>query len=115
MKDLNAWGRKELMALPQRDRGEVSEYDSLLILSARRKHESGWGVMAIIGVTDGAPVEIACQCCDDIAWSGATFRTDCAFRSGALHAWRKGGKFVVGYATSSLEVEVSDEAIRRTG
>lgn len=105
-KNLNQWSRKDLLSLPERAWGDISQYDSVLILGTRRKHDSGWGIMAIIGVIDHVPVEIACQCCDDIAWSGSMFRTDCAFRSGALHAWRRGSKFVVGYATSSIEIEI---------
>ena len=118
-KSINQWGRDELLKLPTRAWDAESDYDSLLILSTRRKHESGWAIMAIIGVRDRQPVEIACACCDDIEWKlppmvtvgGGSFsigqmRMDCAMRSGALHAWARKAKFRVGVALSSTEVEL---------
>lgn len=119
MKILNDWSRKELLGLPVREWNTDSEYDSVLLLSTRKKHDSGWAIMAIIGVRDGQPVEIACCCCDDIEWKFppaqtvangtlliGQIRMDCAFRSGALHAWKRGAKFRVGTALSSTEIEL---------
>lgn len=123
-KTLNQWSRDELMALPVRGWTEYSEYDSVLLLSTRRKHESGWAKIAIIGVREGHPVEIAASCCDDIEWKfppmlgeGTRFavcqiRMDCALRSGAMHAWvRVSGrsKFRVGEALSSVTIELIRE------
>lgn len=118
-KSLNQWGRDELLKLPTRQWDAESDYDSLLLLSTRRKHDSGWAIMAIIGVRDSQPVEIACACCDDIEWklppmvtvgggaySIGQMRMDCAMRSGALHAWARKAKFRVGAALSSTEVEL---------
>lgn len=120
-KTLNQWSRNELMALPVREWLKYkSEYESVLILSDLRKHENGWAKMAIIGVRDGHPVEIAADCCDDIEWKfppmigGERFtvgqmRMDCALRSGAMHAWtRVSGRsvFRVGNALSSVTIEL---------
>jgi hypothetical protein len=118
-KSLNQWGRDELLKLPTRAWDADSEYDSLLLLSTRRKHDSGWAIMAIIGVRDSQPVEVACACCDDIEWklppmvtvgggaySMGQMRMDFAMRSGALHAWARKAKFRVGAALSSTEVEL---------
>jgi hypothetical protein len=118
-KTLNQWGRDDLLKLPTRAWDAESDYDSLLLLSTRRKHDSGWAIMAIVGVRDGQPVEIACACCDDIEWrlppmmtvGGGTYsigqmRMDCAMRSGALHAWARKAKFRVGAALSSVKVEL---------
>jgi len=114
---VNDWSRKELFALPRRKWGESKEYDSVLIISTRRKHDSGWAIMAIIGVNEQKPVEIACECCDDIEWmfppmkyagnfAIGQIRTDCCFRSGAIHAWSRYSRFRVGLALSSTEIEV---------
>lgn len=116
---LNLWLRRDLLALPTREWSAVSEYDSLLLLSTGRKHDSGWAMMAIIGVRDLKPVEIACRHCDDIEWkfppmsivgnglySIGQMRMDCALKSGALHAWTNLGKFRVGVALSSVTVEL---------
>ena len=112
-KTLNQWSRDELMKLPVRAWNANSEYDSLMTISTRRKHDSGWAMMAIIGVIDSQPVEIACACCDDIEWkmppmvySIGQMRMDCAIRSGALHTWAQKGKFHVGAALSSTIVEL---------
>ncbi len=123
-KTLNQWSRDELMKLPVRAWDADSEYDSLLTLSTRRKHDSGWAMMAIIGVVDSQPVEIACTCCDDIEWklppmvcvgsySIGQMRMDCAMRSGALHTWAQKGKFHVGAALSSTTVELRHNAMYR--
>ena len=117
--DLNSWSYKELMALPVRRWDEEKEYESLLLISTRKKHDSGWAVMAIIGVRNGQPEEIAAACCDDIEWKlppmntgGVSqwdigqFRTDCALRSGALHVWQSYAKFRVGKALSSTTIEM---------
>lgn len=119
MKSLNEWTRKELLALPVRCWSEVSTYDSVLLLSTRKKHDSGWAMIAIIGVKDGAPIEIASACSDDIEWkahpmdvllNGAysigQIRMDCCFKSGALHAWSRYSKFKVGCALSSIDIKV---------
>jgi len=123
VRNLNYWSHKELMALPVRKWYEEKEYDSLMLVSARKKHDSGWSMMAIIGVRDSQPEEIACACCDDIEWklppmrtfgggqwTTGQFRTDCAFRSGALHAWQRGARFRVGAALSSITVELIPNA-----
>jgi len=124
VRDLNSWSHKELMALPVRKWDEEKEYDSLLLVSTRKKHDSGWAVIAIIGVLNYQPEEIACACCDDIEWklppmttfgngkwTTGQFRTDCSFRSGALHAWQRGATFKVGAAFSSTTVEMIPNAI----
>jgi len=116
-KSLNAWTREELLALPVRAWGVESRYDSLLLLSTGEAHDSGWGMMAVIGVRDLQPVEIACQCCDDIEWkfppmcmygqwSTGQIRMDCAIGSGALHPWARDMQFYVGAALSSITIEV---------
>ncbi len=118
-KHINLWSRKELMALPVRPWGGESLYDSLLLTSTRKKHDSGWAVIAIIGVVKNQPHEIAACCCDDIEWKFPTMveygksrytigqvRMDCAMKSGAMHFWQRNAKFKVGMALSSTTVEM---------
>jgi hypothetical protein len=116
-KTINQWSRDDLMGLPVRKWDAESEYDSVLLLSTRKKHESGWAKMAIIGVRGGQPVEIAGSCCDDIEWklppmteysthSIGQMRMDCVLRAGAMHAWSKSGIFRVRWALSSMTIEL---------
>jgi hypothetical protein len=118
-KHINDWTYKELMALPCRKWDDEKVYDSLLITSTRKRHDSGWAVIAIIGCNGFVPEEIACDCCDDIEWklppmktfgngkwTQGQFRTDFAFKSGAFHAWERGSRFRVGIALSSTTIEL---------
>lgn len=51
---------KELLSLPRRDWGEISEYESILIVKTRRMHCSGYNWFAVVGCKDGSfPNEIA--------------------------------------------------------
>lgn len=119
-KEINLWTKKELLALPMRDWSKEGIYDSLLIFSTGRKHDSGWDTMAIIGVTERQPKEICTICSDDIEWklpapqlygvgnkfSLGQFRSDCCIKSGALHVWTDKGMFHVGTALSSITIEL---------
>jgi len=116
-KPLNDWSREELLALPFREWGHESTYDSLLLLPTGEAHDSGWGIMAIIGIRDFQPIEIACGCCDDIEWKLPQMQTvgrftigqmrmDCLLKSGAFHPWERNSLFRVGAALSSVTVEV---------
>lgn len=119
-KSVCQWTKKELLALPVRHWDKDSVYDTVLFLSTGRKHDSGWAAMAIIGVNKGIPIEIASPFSDDIEWilpGAVTFgdcslyrmgqlRMDCATRSGAMQAWRRGFRFKVGSALSSVSIEM---------
>lgn len=99
--------REELMSLPVRQWDDTSKtYDSLLVLSVGRAHDSGWSLILIIGCIRQEPIEIALGCADDIRWhfsQGSSM--DCALPSGAMHFWCKDkGKFRVGPALSSTDV-----------
>jgi len=113
---LNEISRAELLALPTRNWQSSSNYDSIMLLHSRRKHDSGWGIIYVIGVNKGKPVEIAAAP-DDIEWvspapyvcAGRPYgqmRMDCCFRSGAMHAWQYDHKFFVGSALSSTRIDI---------
>lgn len=120
MTHINTMSRKELMALPVRPWDKESLYDSVAIITTRRKHDSGWACMAIIGCNKQVPVEIASMCSDDIEWklpdaqrfgarkqySIGQMRMDCSLKSGAVHAWSSHHRFKVGAALSSIEIEL---------
>lgn len=121
--------RTDLLALPTRRWDEAKVYDSLYIVPTGKKHDSGFSLIAIVGVLhadSGAQrAEIAAHC-DDICWSFPTkhpydriregqhhnvLRTDCLFPSGIFRMWASGehyftGRFKVGCALSSTSVEL---------
>jgi hypothetical protein len=105
---VNGSKRDDLMKLPVRKWDDVNKtYDSLMILADGKKHDSGWGMIVIIGCISQNPVEIAVCCADDITWHfNQTHRMDCALPSRAMHFWcAKGkGKYRVGCALSSTDV-----------
>ena len=53
------YGKRELLNLPQRDwRTEESKYDGLLLVSTKRKHDSGYCDFAVVGERNLKPVEL---------------------------------------------------------
>lgn len=118
-KDLNKWTRKELLSLPKREWCTKSIYDSVLLLSTRKRHDSGWAMMFVIGVNHGEPIEIASSHSDDVGWilgSGingsyktSPIRIDCPLVSGAIQVWSRYGRFQVGEALSSITIELIPE------
>lgn len=122
--------RKALLALPHRKWDAVSVYDSLYIVPTRKKHDSGYMMIAVIGANTDADKkhlvgEIAAWC-DDINWCfpvahpydqirpgvhTSVLRTDMLFPSGIVHMWASGehyfkGRFKVGRSLSSTEIEL---------
>ena len=117
--------RKELLALPvcKFTEQESRKYASLLIVPAKKLHDSGYRLMAIVGLDKkGKPIEIA-DFCDDIEWripminagsrlAYSPLRTDMYANLNCLHAWTRYGYFTV-WGCSSAEVTlVLDEKWR---
>lgn len=116
--------RKVLLALPVRQWDTNSVYDSLFLVPTGNKHDSGFSVIAIVGVIN-KKAEIAAYC-DDVCWTfpkehphgrmeagknRMILRTDCYWPSGIMRMWGSGehyfkGLFRVGMALSSTDVEL---------
>lgn len=100
---------KELRSLPIRAWDKTTTYRSLLVIPTGKKHESGYAIMAIIGVDEkGVPIEIAADC-DDICWkiyeaTSYDFRTDMLYPQNAIHFWSAKYDFRVGSSLSSTDV-----------
>lgn len=108
------WGdysRKELLNLPSRTTYGDSVYDAILIVPAGMKHDSGYMCIAIIGVRDNHPVEIAAYPDDVNLFAGLyhellpSLRIDCSYPQGVLHLWDRSLQFVVGESFSSTEIK----------
>lgn len=109
MLSVNGSTRKELLSLPRcKWDDKTKEYDSIMILSKGVKHDSGWGIMVIIGCIHREPKEIAAECPDHIMWNfSANPEMDCALPSRAMHFFLRGqGKFRVGMDISSVDIHV---------
>ncbi len=92
---------------------EQSVYDYIYLVPTRRKHESGWMTVAIVGVMIAGKDrmgEIA-SFPDDINWIptiedgyNAPMRTDCVYPGGILRVWRPNSNVVVHGSYSSTDV-----------
>jgi len=121
-KTLSNWTRAEFEALPFRKSWNEHEvFDDLVILPARKLHDSGYRVMNFVGVRKGVPVCLLSGCSDVVhfegiggtgRWNGnrrdlpesTKWNIDCLPRSGLLHLFNHGGGIEVGGALSSFEI-----------
>lgn len=99
----------ELRKLPVRKWDDVKAYHSICVINSRKKHDSGWALMQIIGLDKNRkPIEIAAHC-DDINWyipSEAGLRNDMFYPSGVIHFWSNRCYFMVGSCTPSTDVKL---------
>lgn len=114
--------RKELLDLPVckfSDQGK-RRYSSLLIVPTKELHDSGYRLMAIVGLDeDGKPIEIA-DFCDDIEWKTPILHRGSPIEMGALrtdmhpdidsiHCWTRHGYFTVWGCSSATITLVLDK------
>ncbi len=103
--------KSELLVLPYRN-DAPTVYDSLLLVPSRLKHDSGYMRIAVIGVREGVPVEIAAMPDDLNLYANqyhefiASVRMDCSYPSGVLHLWDRNSQFQVGSSYSSTDIKV---------
>lgn len=117
--------RADLLKLPIRKWDESKVYDALYIVPTGKKHDSGYSLIAIVGVLQDKQqmAEIAAYC-DDICWSfplrhpydhagkhSHVLRIDCLYPSGIFRVWGSGenyfkGRFRVGASLSSTDVDL---------
>lgn len=111
--------RDELLSLPQKPFSEIRTYEYIVIVPTRRKHDSGWRLMALIGATKGddnkyRPTELIGYC-DDINWIFPDnvhnckylnrLRTDMTI-SNCCRVWSDIFKFQVGCCCSSTDIKL---------
>jgi hypothetical protein len=117
--------RKELLELPMCKFSEQGEhrYSSLLIVPTKELHDSGYRLMAIVGLDEhGKPIEIA-DFCDDIEWKTpilhlgshiemGALRTDMYPDIDSIHCWTSHGYFTVCGCSSATITLVLEERKR---
>ena len=112
-KTIHDWKKRELLKLPF-NRDSNVHYESFLLVPDGKKHESGWGWIAMIGLIDDIPTCIAGYC-DSLTvfdkWdiehgysdSVPHVRFDATYPSGILHLWVRGYDMSVdGYSSSDI-------------
>ena len=105
--------RKDFDSLPHRATWNMETiYDTILLFPTKRKHDSGYACMMIVGVADGLAVEIAANGCDDICWHIPdpieskyiqSIRNNCILKNGGMH-FHGYGRFKVGCPLSSIYI-----------
>lgn len=107
MKSMNV-SRKDLEAAPERKWNEESDYSSIYLLPTKKKHDSGWHLICIVGLKDGSLEKAAY--CDDVCWNfnapmrDMGLRMDMTYPGGVTHIWSNDYKFKVGTSLSSTDV-----------
>jgi len=77
------WKRKQFLTLPSREYWNSKElpFDSLVLLPTKRKHNSGYMMMDIVGIRDNQPVLLLSGCSDVIHLDGTGGRESLELRS----------------------------------
>ena len=114
---LNTIKREELLNLPQKDFNKIETYEWIIVVPTRRKHDSGWRLMALVGgkkVGDHyEPVELIGYC-DDINWkfpknmNHNILRSDMTL-SNCIRIWSNNHVFKVGTCISSTDIEIIED------
>lgn len=111
---MSTHGRAELLAAPDRDGWQgPTIYKSIYLVPSKKKHDSGYHLIRIVGVKEDGSLEGAAYC-DDICWrhEGAPnqydymMRIDMTYPGGIVRRWDWHRKFIVGASLSSTDVTV---------
>ncbi len=102
--------KSDLLTLPKRDWGKTTTYTSILLVSTRTKHDSGYNLFTVIGVDDGEPIEIAGYMDDLILGEhnktlAGSVHIDCSMR-GVFQVWGPGCNFQVPPTLSTTVINV---------
>ena len=114
---LNNIKREELLNLPQKEFNKIEVYDWIIVVPTRRKHDSGWRLMALVGGKKVGkhyePVELIGYC-DDINWrfpknmNHNILRSDMTL-SNCIRFWSNNHSFKVGTCLSSTDIEIIED------
>ena len=101
---------KALLKLPYRGDKVIKQsiYNSIAVINTGLKHDSGFALMALIGLDENyKPIEII-GFCNDIKWelNGLSFSNDMLYPSGATHFWSLDANFEVAYCTSTTLINL---------
>lgn len=116
------WTCKQLLDVEDRPTGWYDsdrQYNSVVVIGNRTRHDSGYMCMTILGVWrdgGGLQIERCARGSDDLGWElppcqslliGTAPRTDCLWPSGAMRFWVSPGYYItVGSGLSSITLTV---------
>ena len=100
--------KKSLLQLPKRAQNKTTIYDSIVLINSRKKHDSGYAIMYIVGYINLKPVEIIRGSTDSIIWNlnGLHLYTDMFYPSGLIHFFNFDCKIEVSEALSTTFVNL---------
>ena len=103
--------RKSLLQLPKRNYNIKSTYDSIIIVNSRKKHDSGYSIMYIVGCIDNEPIEIIGNYCDSIDWQFNSLKVgvDMLYPSGLVRFFGINCKLEVGFSVSTTYIKLIKE------
>jgi hypothetical protein len=132
MKNINEMTRKEFEALPCREWNEdIGEFNSMVILPKRKKHDSGYRCMDFVAVKNDNTTLCRLSGCSDVIhidgiggygdnWLNkyttvpklippSGWSIDCLPKSGLLRIWPSSNKMICGLPLSSFEVYAKEK------
>lgn len=104
--------RKSLLQLPEREWDTKSIYDSIILINSRKKNNSGYTIMYIVGCINNKPIEIISDYCDTINWqfNGLKLGTDMLYPSGLTRFFGVDCKIEVGASLSTTCIKLIKKA-----
>lgn len=123
MNSINAAKRRDLLNSPQRGSWDsTSYYSSVLLVPSGKKHDSGYHLIALVGmvIQDEKYILELVGYCDDVEWQVSPnvellwgknhlsniVQMDCSFPAGVIRVWSYKNHFQVGACLSSTTVTV---------
>ena len=114
-KDVTKWTRADLLGLPVKDWHVTKQYHGIMLVPTYRLHDSGWRLIAVVGLDESFdPVEIAAYC-DDVQWR--TIKTDYGIncdmlpKTNIVRFHSNNLMFEVGLSLSTTEIRIVGEPL----
>lgn len=93
--DIELATRRYFQSLPVRPYGQVGmQYRYIVVMPTRKKHESGFNIINLVGCDVNGLCEITSDCADSIRWDVGrdVLMCDCLPRSGLIRYWLKSNR-----------------------
>ena len=96
--------REELLSVPKRKWDDVLHgVDAVYVIPSRRKHDSGYDIVASFNGNKKRPMVRFGGGCDDVRMKGSHFRIDCEYPSRIIRIWNDRTSFSISRDVSSID------------